>query len=235
MSPGPAWQARSCSAASLTGLWSCRTAAADLRDDVVLRRASSTATPPGGELHRALLDEPASGRSVVVSLTADPGHLSDVDAVVRPACGLDGDDRRRYPPRRPDGSFADAATPADQVTDLATLESSTASRPRRPLSTARGRRPGHAIQATTSDAAAAALGVHVVIGCRSSADRTRHARRRGHLRHLEVDPAAAWSRGDPLETGSTTGGTFTTRGLIVVEADLLGVAASNRVDDGAAC
>jgi hypothetical protein len=189
----------------------------------------------GGGLHRALLEEPASGRSVVVSLSADPAHLSDVDSVVRPALAdamatTGGDILRAVRA----GSFANAATPADQVTDLATLESLDGIETQATL--VDGSWPqagGTPLQATTSDAAAAALGVHV-------GDRLSLVSRQDPGRRVDTvisglwhaDPAAAWSRGDPLETtGSTSGGTFTTRGPIVVrEADLLGVAGSNRVD-----
>ncbi|HEY7970981.1 MAG TPA: FtsX-like permease family protein, partial [Candidatus Limnocylindrales bacterium] len=188
-----------------------------------------------GGLHRALLDEPASGRSVAVTLTADPAHLADVDAVVRPALAdamatTGGDILRAVQA----GSFANAATPADQVTDLTILESLDGIESQATLvDGAWPQAGGTPVQATTSDAAAAALGVHV-------GDRLSLLSRQDPATRVDAvisgiwhaDPAAGWSRGDPLETtGTTTGGTFTTRGPIVVrEADLLGLAGLNRVD-----
>ena len=201
-----------------------------------MQRASSTATPsPAAGSIARFSTSAGSGRSVVVSLSADPGHLSDVDAVVRPALAdamstTGGDILRAVRT----GSFANAATPAAQVTDLAILESLDGIESQATLvDGAWPQAGGTPLQATTSDAAAAALGVHV-------GDRLSLVSRQDPGTRVDAvlsgiwhaDPTAAWSRGDPLETtGSTTGGTFTTRGPIVIrEADLLGVAGANRVD-----
>ena len=166
----------------------------------------------GGGLHRALLDEPPrpADRSSC-PCSADPAHLSDA--------------RRRRPARaRADamattggdvlravrtGSFANAATPADQVTDLTILESLDGIENQATLvDGAWPQAGGTPLQATTSDAAAAALGVHV-------GDRLSLVSRQDPARRVDAvisgiwraDPTAAWSRGDPLETtGSTTGG-----------------------------
>ena len=189
-----------------------------------------------GGLHRALLDEPASGRSVVVSLSADPAHLSDVDAVVRPALAdamatTGGDILRAVRT----GSFAErrhARGPGHGSRD-----------PREPR---RHREPGDPRRrGLAAGRRHAHPGDDVRRGGRGPRRPRRgppvarqpagpgHARRHGHLRPLARRPGGRAGRAATRSRrpASTTGGTFTTRGPIVVrEADLLGVAGSNRVD-----
>ncbi len=188
-----------------------------------------------GGLHRALLDAPPATRSVVVGMAVGPGQMESLDAIVRPelerAMTVTGGPVLRAGRT---GSFADAATPADTVTDLTVFESVDGIEDQAIL--VDGSWPqagGEPLQATTSDLAAKAL--HVGVGDRLSLASRSDPKVRVDAVIVGIwraDPTAAWSRGDPLETtGVTTGGSFTTRGpLIVRDADLVGLAGTSRID-----
>ncbi len=181
-----------------------------------------------GGLHRALLAAPASIRAIDVDLTTDAGAIAGLDAKIRPeltgAMAATGSDVVRV---GRSGSFAAATTVSDAVRDLVVFESIDGIEQR--VSLVDGTWPAAGadpIQATVSDAAARQLNVKV-------GDQLGLVSRRDAGTTVEVTISGIWSMdpadplwlGDQLETtGTTTGGTFTTRGpLIVREVDLAAV------------
>ncbi|HEY7132643.1 MAG TPA: ABC transporter permease [Candidatus Limnocylindrales bacterium] len=188
-----------------------------------------------GGLHRAMLDGPPSARSVVVGMAANPDQVDALDAIVRPelarAMTATGGAILR---EARTGSFANVATPADQVTDLTVFESLDGLEDQATLLDGTWPTAGaEPIQATLSDLAAKALDLRVGDELAAVSRQDPSARVDAVVVGIwRADPDAAWSRGDPLETtGVTTGGSFTTRGpLVIREADLLGLPGRPRID-----
>jgi hypothetical protein len=188
-----------------------------------------------GGLHRSILAAPPATRTIDVSLTAEPAAIEGLDTTIRPALqaalAASGGEIVRVVRS---GSFADPATPSDDVHDLTLLESLDGLEAHASL--VDGAWPhagGQPLEATLSDAAAAAMRLKV-------GDRVSLVSRLDPGLRIEVvvggiwraDPADAFWIGDPLETtGVTTGGTFTNRGPIVVrEADLVSLGGGLRAD-----
>ena len=179
-----------------------------------------------GGLHRALLAAPPQGRAMEVTLSTEPGRIDGLDRTIRPelerAMDATGGDVLRVVRS---GSFADSATPVDDVTDLTLFESFDGIERRATLASGAwpqaGREP---IEATVSDAAAGEMGL-------AAGDRLNLVSRLdpGLTRTVvisgtwTVEPGDALFLGDELVIrGTTTGGTYTTRGpLVIREADLL--------------
>ncbi len=178
-----------------------------------------------GGLHRALLSAPPASRALDVSLSTDPGNIESLDAAIRPeiqrAIAATGGDVVRV---ARSGSFADAATPEADVHDLTIFSSVEGLENRATLvqgawPTA-GREP---LQVTVSDVGARAL--NVTVGQRLDLVSRLDTGRRvsvivGGI--WTIDPSEALWLGDELDTtGTTGGGTFTTRGpLFLREADI---------------
>jgi hypothetical protein len=179
-----------------------------------------------GGLHRSILAAPPATRTIDVSLSAERAAIEGLDTTIRPALqtalAASGGEVVRVVRS---GPFADPATPSDNVHDLTLLESLDGLEAHASL--VDGAWPhagGQPLEATLSDAAAAAMRLKV-------GDRVSLVSRLDPGLRIEVvvggiwraDPADAFWIGDPLETtGVTTGGTFTNRGPIVVrEADLV--------------
>jgi hypothetical protein len=179
-----------------------------------------------GGLHRALLAAPPAARALDASLPTFPDTLDALDAVIRPelaaAMASTGGEIVRI---ARSGSFADAATPADAVRDVTIFESADGLERRAPL--VAGAWPiggGDPIQVAVSDAAAREMDLAVgdTLALVARLDPTVEAN--VVISGIwAVDPADALWLGEELETtGRTTGGTFTTRGpLLVREADLI--------------
>lgn len=179
-----------------------------------------------GGLHRALLAAPPQGRAMEVSLSTEPGQIDGLDRTIRPemerAMEATGGDVLRVVRS---GSFADPAIPVDDVTALTLFESFDGIERRTTLAAGAwpqaGREP---IEATVSDAAAGELGLAVGdrldLVSRLDTGLTRTVVISGIW---TVEPGDALFLGDELVTrGTTTGGTYTTRGpLVISEADLL--------------
>lgn len=179
-----------------------------------------------GGLQRALLAAPPATRALDVALTTDPGALGPLDAAIRPelarAMAATGGDIVRI---ARSGSYADASTPQGSVKDLTIFESVDGVEQRATLSAGAwptaGRDP---IEVTVSDRAAAQMGIGV-------GDTLALVGRLNPTHKVDVtvtgirvvDPADAIWLGEELETtGTTSGGTFTTRGpLGIREADLV--------------
>ncbi len=179
-----------------------------------------------GGLHRALLAAPPASRTMEVSLTSAPAGIDGLDATIRPAIraamSATGGEVVRVVRS---GSFADPATAPNDVHDLTILESLDGIEGHATLVGGDWPHAGaNPTEATLSEASATALGLKV-------GDRLPLVSRLDPSIRIEVvvggiwrlDPADAFWLGDPLETtGSTIGGTFTTRGpLVVREADLV--------------
>jgi hypothetical protein len=178
-----------------------------------------------GGLHRALLAAPPAERTIQVQLSTASGSIDRLDATIRPelqrAMAVSGGDVVRV--ARSD-SFADPATPADQVRDLTVFESVDGLDQRTRL--VAGAWPvagGTPLQASISDAAARTMdldvGDRIVLVSRQDTALNVDIRISGIW---AVDPADAVWLGEELETtGTSTGGTYTTRGpLFIREADL---------------
>jgi hypothetical protein len=181
-----------------------------------------------GGLHRALFAAPPATRALDVALSADPAAIDTLDAAIRPelraAMASTGGEIVRI---GRSGAFADSSVAPDSVRDLTVFESVDGIEQRATLVAGgwpvAGQDP---IQATVSDAAAREM--HVAVGDRLSlVDRVRpDAKVSVAITGVwTVDPADALWLGEPLDTtGTSTGGTFTTRGpLVVREADLVGI------------
>ncbi len=178
-----------------------------------------------GGLHRALNAAPPATRAVDVSLTTEASGLDGLDARIRPemtrAMAATGGEVARI---TRSGSFADAATPPDQVHDLTVFESVDDMEQRSTLLSGTwptaGRTP---LEATVSDAAAremgVAVGAHLSLVSRLDPGRKVEVTISGVY---AVDPNDALWLGEELDTtGTTSGGTFTTRGpLMIREADI---------------
>ena len=177
-------------------------------------------------LHRALGAAPPADRVIEVALSTDPGDLEALDgsigAELDRAMAASGGDVVRV---IRSGSYADARAASGNVSDLVQLESLDGMEGRATL--VDGAWPtagGTPLQAIVSDLAAQALGLGI-------GDRLSLVNRLDPAKTAEVaivgiwraDPADALYAGDPLETtGTVTGGSFTTRGpLVVREADLV--------------
>jgi hypothetical protein len=179
-----------------------------------------------GGLRRALLAAPPQGRAIDVTLAADPDAIDGLDRSIRPeiqrAMATAGGDVVRVVRS---GSFADRATPAGAVQDLTLFESFEGIEDRATL--ASGAWPqagGDPVEATLSDVAAREMGLavgdRIELVSRDDRSLTQAVVISGIW---VVDPGDAAFLGDPLvTTGSTTAGTYTTRGpLVVRESDLL--------------
>ena len=179
-----------------------------------------------GGLHRASLAAPPATRALDVSLTTEPASIAALDAAIRPelrrAMAATGGESVRI---GPSGSFADPSLPPESIHDLTVFESLDGIEHRATL--VAGAWPaagGDPIEATVSDVAAREM--HLAVG-----DRLPLVSRLDAAQVLTVtiagiwtvDPADALWLGDELDTtGTTTGGTFTTRGpLVVREADIV--------------
>ncbi len=181
-----------------------------------------------GGLHRALFAAPPATRALEVALSADPAAIDTLDAAIRPelqsAMASTGGEIVRI---GQSGPFADSTVAPDSVRDLTVFESVDGIEQRAELVAGAWPVAGQdPVQATVSDAAAKEM--HVVVGDRLSlVDRVRpDVRVAVAITGIwTVDPADALWLGEPLETtGTSTGGTFTTRGpLVVREADLVGI------------
>jgi hypothetical protein len=176
-------------------------------------------------LHRSILAANPGTRTAVVTLSAEPGSIDDLDAAIRPivstAIAASGGEVARVVGT---GTFADPAVASDQVHDLTTFESIAGLDGHATLiDGAWPRAGGTPVEATVSDAAAAAMDLHV-------GDRRSFVSRNDPLIRVDVvvsgiwqaDPSDAIWLGDPLETtGVHDEGTFSTRGpLFVDETDL---------------
>ncbi len=188
-----------------------------------------------GGLHRAILAAPPATRAMVVSLSSEPDRLESLDAIVRPeldrAMAATGGSVYRI---TASGSYADAATPPDQVHDLTEFASVDGIERRATL--LEGAWPtagGTPLQAVVSDAAARQM--HLTVG-----DRLSLVSRLDASLHVDVaivgiwqvDPSDALFLGDTLETtGVTSGsGTYTSRGpLVIREADLVTLGGGRRL------
>ena len=179
-----------------------------------------------GGLHRALLGAPPATRAIDVSLSADPDTIDALDTAIRPelasAIAATGGDIVRI---ARSGSFADAATPEAQVRDLTVFGSAEGLEGRVPLLEGdwpiAGQDP---LQASISDVTARQLSVGV--GSRLDLVSRLDSGRRVSVVISAIwalDPADGLWLGDELDTtGTTSGGTYTTRGpLYVREADIV--------------
>jgi hypothetical protein len=177
-------------------------------------------------LHRALRAASPADRVIDVALSTDPGDLEAIDGAISAelnrAMAASGGDVIRV---IRSGSYAEARTASGNVGDLVQLESLDGMEGRATF--VDGTWPtagGTPLQATVSDLAAQGLGLRI-------GDRLSLVNRLDSAKTAEVaivgiwraDPADALYAGDPLETsGTITGGSFTTRGpLVVREADLV--------------
>ena len=179
-----------------------------------------------GGLHRALLTAPPATRALEVSLATEPARIEGLDRTIRPevsrAMAATGGDVVRV---GSSGSFADPSVPADAVTELTTFLSIDGLDQRVPLIAGAwpqaGREP---LEASVSDVAAAQLGVgvgdRVELVSRLDATLTESVVITGIW---AMDPADGLFLGEELvTTGTTSGGSYTTRGpLVVQESDLL--------------
>ena len=179
-----------------------------------------------GGLHRALLSAPPASRALDVSLSSDPGSIDSLDAAIRPeiqgAIAATGGDVVRV---ARSGSFADPTTPEADVHDLTIFSSVEGLEDRATLvggawPTA-GQEP---LQVTVSDVGARTLNVKV--GQRLDlVSRLDPGRRVSAVVAgiWTIDPNDALWLGDELDTtGTTGGGSFTTRGpLFLREADIV--------------
>lgn len=178
-----------------------------------------------GGLQRAVDAASAADRTVVVSMPAEPGSVTELDGIVRPrletALAGSGGEIARV---TRSGSLADAGADPDTVTDLTLLASLEGIERHATLVVGTWPAVGAGpIQVTLSEGAAAAMGVAV-------GDPLRLASRLDDSRLVEVivvgtwrpDPADAFWLDDPLELqGSDESGTYTTRGpLVVADGDL---------------
>jgi hypothetical protein len=185
-------------------------------------------------LHRALLAAPPATRALDVLLTAEPAAADRVDPPVRAelarAMAATGGDVLRVSRT---GSFATAGIPADQVTDLTVFESVDRLEDRSTLVAGAWPTAGQSpIEATVSEGAARAM--HVAVGDRVSLESRLDANVKVDVVITgirAVDPADALWLGEDLETtGTTAGGSFTTRGpLMVRDADLASLRGSTRL------
>lgn len=171
-------------------------------------------------LHRAILAAPPPSRAVQVSLASLPDGIERDEGLVLPAIrsalGAPGGDVIRV---LKSGTFADASTPFEQVTDLTSFESVDGLDSHATLVAGAwpqgGRDP---LETTLSEPAAAALGLDV-------GDRVSLASRQDPTVRVAItvvgiwraDPAdGAWF-GDPLETTGTTTVTKTSRPSPIAE------------------
>ena len=181
-----------------------------------------------GGLHRALLASPPATRAIDVTLSTDPNGIDGLDAAIRPAltaaiAATGGDVVRTAR----SGSFADSATPEADVHDLTLFASVEDLDGRARLTDGAwpiaGQEP---LQASISDVAArrldVAVGTTLDLVSRLDDDRKVSVVISGIW---AMDARDALWLGDELDTtGTTSGGTFTTRGpLFVREADIVGL------------
>jgi hypothetical protein len=179
-----------------------------------------------GGLHRDILAAPPASRTIDVALTSDQAGIDGLDSKIRPAIvaslAASGGEVVRVVRS---GPFADPATPPDDVHDLTLLQSFDSIEAHATLVDGTWPHAGATpIEATLSEPAATAMNLKV-------GDRLPLISRLDTTLRIEVvvagiwrvDPTDALWIGDPLETtGTTTGGSFTTRGpLVVREADVV--------------
>ncbi|MBA2720309.1 MAG: ABC transporter permease, partial [Chloroflexi bacterium] len=181
-----------------------------------------------GGLHRALLAAPPRDRTLEVGLSTLPGSLDGLDRLIRPeierAMAATGGDVVRVVRS---GSFADPAIPAADVTELTQFQSLDGLESRTTLVAGAWPRAGaEPVEATVSDAAAAAMGLAV-------GDRLSLVSRLDTTLTNAVVISGIWRAGpdeavllgdELLTTGTTIAGPYTTRGpLVIREADLLAI------------
>jgi ABC-type lipoprotein release transport system permease subunit len=182
-------------------------------------------------LHRDLLSTPPATRAVIVSTDAGPDRLDPLDAAVRDALtgafGPTGGEVARLV--RTD-TYADRAIAPADVHDLLVFGSFENLDAHVQLLDGRWPEAGKSpLEATLSEGATAALGVHVgerlALASRIDGTRTADVTIVGTWRG---DPLDAYWAGDPLElTGVNTVGDFTIHGPIAIrEADLVGLGGS---------
>jgi hypothetical protein len=179
-----------------------------------------------GGLRRALAAGPPQARAIDVSLTANPDILDELDRTIRPemerAMAATGGDVSRV---IRSGSFADPAIPAANVEDLVQFQSFEGFERRATLAAGAWPQAGRdPVEATISDVAARemglAIGDRIDLVSREDPSLTETVAISGIW---TVDSSDGLFLGDPLvTTGITTGGSYTTRGpLVVRESDLL--------------
>lgn len=181
-----------------------------------------------GGLHRALFAAPPPTRALDVALTTAPAGIDKLDAAIRPeirgAMTSTGGEIVRI---GRSGAFADANVPADAVKDLTLFESVDDLEQRATLASGAWPVAGQdPVQATVSDAAAREM--HVAVGDRLPLVDRREPDAKVTVAITgiwTVDPGDALWLGEPLDTtGIAIGGTYTTRGpLLIREADLVGI------------
>jgi hypothetical protein len=177
-------------------------------------------------LHRSILAAPPATRTVEVGLSSEAGSIDSLDAALRPpivaAIAATGGEIARV---LRTGSFANPATPSAEVRELTRFESLDGIEAHATLIAGAWPHAGaDPLETTLSEPAAIAMNAHL-------GDRQSLVSRLDPAVEVEVvvvgvwraDPADAFWLGDPLETtGSTTEGSFTTRGpLVLREADLV--------------
>ena len=174
-------------------------------------------------LHRELAAAPPADRSVVVRTRLLPDRIAAADGVITPelerVLAPTGGDIVRVLRSSP---YADAGADSATVTDLTLFASYDGIKEHAELVDGTWAEPGRTpIEATLSEPAAALLGV-------GAGDRLSLVSRLDGGRQVDVlvtgiwraDPADQWWLGDTLSlTGTETGGRFTTRGPLVVNAD----------------
>ena len=173
-------------------------------------------------LHRELEDAVPADRSVIVRTQILADRLDAADAAVVPellrVVAPTGGSVARVLRSAP---YADASAASD-VTDLAVFASYEGIEDHATLVDGTWPTPGASpVEATLSEGAAAALGVAagdtLQLASRLDASRTEDVSITGVWR---PDPSDPWWVGDPLAlTGSEAGGSFTTRGPLMVTAD----------------
>ena len=184
-------------------------------------------------LHRSILAAPPASRTVVVAMESGTTEIDGLDGAIRPsiqaAIAATGGEIARVVKT---GSFADPAVASDQVRDLTSFESLDGIEEHAALVDGAWARAGQdPLETTLSEAAAAALNLHV-------GDHASLVNRNDPSVRVDVvvsgvwraDSADAFWLGDPLETsGVHAEGTFTTRGpLVIREADILALGGGRR-------
>ncbi len=179
-----------------------------------------------GGLRRALAAAPPPDRAIDVTLAADPAILDDLERTIRPeiarAMGATGGVVARV---IRSGSFADPAVPAADVQDLIQFQSFEGIENRAVLVAGAWPQAGRApVEATITDVAAREMG-------RAVGDRIEVVSRDDPALTETVTISGIWTMDptdalflddDLLTTGTITGGSYTTRGpLVIREADLL--------------
>ncbi|HKF86414.1 MAG TPA: FtsX-like permease family protein, partial [Candidatus Limnocylindrales bacterium] len=174
-------------------------------------------------LHRELRESPASDRAVVVRTKILPDRLAAADAAIVPELeALLGPTGGSVVRVRQSSPYADAAADPSTVEQLTVFASYEGIEDHADLVDGRWPTPGRTpVEAALSERAAALLGVGVgdIIVLRSRLDESREVEVRVTGRWA-ADHADEWWMGEQLAlTGTQTGGSFTTRGPLIVAPD----------------